>query len=310
MKRNLNRKVVWVPVVGVLILVVLLLIGWGVGNLIGGDDDDDTATPAEQTTQSAAPDDPDNENLPGAAVGNEQRTWPNSLASDDSAHKTPGEWSVDEFDRPVWTPNNHEGDLPDTVNTDGDKVCDTGNPVDKSKNLQIQYVNGRYLVSSDQAGPSTMTRGVPHGYSHDLPGAALAAVNQAVYGMYTTDEVGAEALDQLWSTSKEAKEDAKSHGIEGPEEAKNGIEPTRLPAPEAVKVETCSDNAVVIKVAMKTVAPNSTGDGPVDQYGVYGVPLTWQDGDWKADYSGDGDRHLSVDRVDTIDDFDKIEYTS
>lgn len=113
------------------------------------------------------------EPLPGAAVGNKQRTWPSfGDKYDDSSHATPGQTSAFWWkQRPVWTPNNHDGDFPKQADLkESMKQCDKPDSITLEGKPQQQYVNARYLVVNDEAGPTKSVRGVPRGYAHTPQG--------------------------------------------------------------------------------------------------------------------------------------------
>lgn len=149
------------------------------------------------------------ENLPGAAVGNKQRTWPSILGEyDDSAHATPGKTSASWMhQRPVWTPINHDGDFPKKSDLKNSMAqCDKPDSITLDGKTQQQYANARYLVVNDQAGPTKSVRGVPRGYAHTPQGAIVSAINTVTYGRPDVgDEVGYEAEKQLWATSKDVR---------------------------------------------------------------------------------------------------------
>lgn len=261
--------------------------------------------PSVTTTQQA----PSSEtNYPGAMVGNTQRTWPDSKF-DDSPHATPGTYSADWMkQRPVWTPRNHDGDLPKKESLkQGMDRCDKGE-VSLEGKTQQQYVNARYLVVNDQAGPSRMEKGVPRGYAHSPQGAAVAAMNLFGYGIYAQgDGVGEEVDKELWSTSKKAQEDRKFFRLDSyDQEARQESRALLQSGADSFKINTCSPNLVVVEVAFKTPKVSDSVRGPEDTVGR--VPLFWRDGDWKPDFSGSADKQMTVHGAD-LKTFTEVKYS-
>lgn len=253
-----------------------------------GRSDEDAASPATSDTVTEQPSEPING---GAMIGNKQRSWPDVTgAFDDSSHVTPGQYSVDRYwQRPVWTPVHHDGDLPDLEQlVDGMDTCADAGGVMLEGTTQQQYVNARFLVVNEKAGPTKMTDGVPGGYAHSPQGAIIAAINQAGYGLPAQgDEIG-EALDrELWSTSKEVAEDRKFFNLPRDREGMVYSRPQSVPAMHAYRVVTCSPDVMVVEVLMRELdglpAPDRQG------HAVGRIPLFWREGDWRPDFSGTAD---------------------
>lgn len=244
-------------------------------------------------------------NQPGAAIGNTQRSWPDSFGNViDAAHITPGEYSVDFFGRPVWTPVNHDGDLPkhsDLVEDPDAGVCVSDTPALDGK-TQIQYVNGRYLVVNDKYGPSELNRGVPEGYSRHQFGAVLAAMNQAVYGIYAQgDEIGYELDEKLWSTSQTvANERAFFKQDELPPSDDDRAK--MIPAAAGFRLVSCSDNVMTVEIVL--------GSKEFPETMVVGrFPMVWRGDNWKADFSGVADAQMRQPNARSLDGFSKVVYS-
>ena len=298
-----------VRVVGIAVAVVVVVAVIVALLIRGGGDDNSTQqedTPAASSSAPKAPEQDEQEestdtadNLPGAAVGNKQRTWPSFDGKyDDSAHATPGKTSASwSKQRPVWTPNNHDGDFPkrsDLKESMGQ--CDKPDSISLNGKTQQQYVNARYLVVNNEAGPTKSVRGIPRGYAHSPQGAVIAAINAVAYGAPDAgDEVGFEAEEQLWTTSKSAMElqEERSARFDNEQFRAELVEPA-----DGFKVRTCSDDLVVVEV----VSDFENGENIVAR-----VPMAWRDGDWVPDMSGTGDDQLTQDSR-PLSEFTKVEY--
>lgn len=218
-----------------------------------------------------------NYNFPGALIGNAQRTWPDKSGKiDDSGHKTPGQYSPDMFQqRPVWTPINHDGDLPKKSGLkDGFEGCKNPDKITLEGKTQQQYVNARYLVVNEQSGPTKMERGVPRGYAHSPQGAILATINMTYYGRPQEDEIGVELTKTLWNSSVKAQEDLFED-----EAFMANYRPEILPSPNGFKVTQCSENIIVVETICYAQ----------DMQLVTRIPMVWKGGDWQADLSGAAD---------------------
>ena len=260
-----------------------------------GENEASVSTSVENESQTP----PTDEERPyGAMVDDDRRTWPNPyLDIDDSQHATVGQYSQEMFGvRPVWTPNNPLGDLPkkdQLVNEMGDCSNEGFNLPGKT---QIQYVKARYLVVNDVAGPTSMKDAVPTGYAHSLAGAVIAAANQMGYGIPgERDEVGLNVMKQLWATSKEAQRDEPKNVSKEEQEISR---PNLVPAVSKFKVISCSENAVVVNVAIS----------PERDAMVFQVPLFWRDGDWKPDFSGTAEDRVFQPVPPTFDEYQDVNY--
>lgn len=246
------------------------------------------------------------DNLMGAAVGNKQRSWP-SLGDkyDDSAHATPGQTSASwARQRPVWTPKNHDGDFPKEADLkESMKQCDKPGSITLDGKTQQQYVNARYLVVNDEAGPTKSVRGVPRGYAHSPQGAVVSAINTMTYGAPSMgDEVGYEAEKQLWATSKDVQKDMRDRR----QPFDNKINRAELWEPaDGFKVRTCSDNLVVVEIVTEGIDDLPNGDSVENT--VLRVPMAWREGDWVPDFSGTGEDQLFQDAKPLME-FTKVDY--
>ena len=292
------------------IIAILLAVAVVVALVVRGGDEDTQDTAQEPpatgstTEQPPSPEDDEGENLPGAAVGNKQRTWPFFEDMDDSAHATPGKTSASWMhQRPVWTPINHDGDFPKKSDLKNSMAqCDKPDSITLDGKTQQQYVNARYLVVNDQAGPTKSVRGVPRGYAHTPQGAIVSAINTVTYGFPDAgDEVGYEAEKQLWATSKSAKEmqDERREPFNNERARAELTEPA-----DGFKVRTCSDDLVVVEVVMAGI-DNQAGEAP--ETVVARVPMAWSDGDWIPDFSGTGDDQL-LQPPRPLSEFTKVDY--
>lgn len=294
------------------IIAILLVVAVVVALVVrGGDEGTQDAAQEPPATGSTTEQDPSQEddegkNLPGAAVGNKQRTWPSFGGEyDDSAHATPGQTSASWWkQRPVWTPNNHDGDFPKKADLkESMKQCDKPDSITLDGKTQQQYVNARYLVVNDQAGPTKSVRGVPRGYAHTPQGAVISAINAMTYGFPDAgDEVGYEAEKQLWSTSKGTKEiqDKRREPFNNERARAELNEPA-----DGFNVRTCSDDLVVVEVVIDGSELPQEGDSPENL--VARFPMAWIDGDWVPDFSGTGeDQFLQESRP--LSEFTKVDY--
>lgn len=302
---KVNRNLI----IAIAALVVAVLVVAGVIFFRGqGKGDDPVAQqPAESST--TAPTTPE-KNFPGAMVGNKQRTWPDpEQRFDDSPHAKPGTYSADWMkQQPVWTPRNHDGDLPkkDSLK-EGMNKCSKGE-VNLEGKTQQQYVNARYLVVNDQAGPSRLDKGVPRGYAHSPQGAGVAAMNLFSYGIYAQgDGIGEQIDKELWSTSKKAQEDRKFFRLDSfDEEARQESRAQLQAGADSFNIKTCSPDLVVVEVAFKT--PEISGSVQKPEDNVFRVPMFWRDGDWKPDFSGSADKQMTVHGAD-LNTFTEVKYS-
>ena len=302
---KVNRNLV----ITVVVLAVVALVAAGVIIFRGQNKGDDPV--AQQPTESSTAPTPEKEkNLPGAMVGNKQRTWPDPRHRfDDSAHAQPGTYSADWMkQQPVWTPRNHDGDLPkkDSLK-EGMEKCSKGE-VNLAGKTQQQYVNARYLVVNDQAGPSRLEKGVPRGYARSPQGAVVAAMNLFGYGQFAQgDEVGQEVDRALWKSSASAQQERQFQKLDS--QSQWGLENSRAllyPGADRYTVKTCSSDLVVVEVGF--TEPEQTKANP-DSEGdlAYRVPMFWRNGDWQPDFSGSADKLMNVDKPD-LSSFKKVVY--
>jgi len=264
-----------------------------------GNDPEVAETPGQDTTVSSpAPATPgaETDNVPGAMVGNDQRTWPDPDGMfDDSAHAEPGTWSVDfAHQRPVWTPKNHDGDLPskgDLVDG-GFEKCSSGD-VTLEGTTQQQYVNARYLAVNDEAGPSRMEDGVPAGFAHSPQGAIMVAINSMGYGVGGQgDGIGEEIDAAWWSTYDTLQEDREFRGLNKEDYDHTKHRAQTLPAVGYYNVQQCSENVVVVEIGH-----DFTQSG--DEAMKVTIPIYWRNGDWVPDLSGQAG--VTFDKTDTFD---------
>lgn len=255
-------------------------------------DNSTDSVPADQTvpavTTAAAASGASGENLPGAMVGNTQRSWPDDVHFfDDSVHATPGTWSVDYlYQRPVWTPVNHDGDYPkyEDLTQGGFENCSGSTAVLTGKTTQ-QYINARYLAVNDQAGPTRLDNGVPAGFAHSPQGAIMLAINALSYGGPAQgDGVGEEIDKAWWSTYRTAQEERESKGLNKPTYDHTQDRAQAVPPPGFYHVTQCSENVVVVELG------DDFSSGNIDSK-VTTIPVYWRNGDWVPDLSGAaGDR--------------------
>lgn len=297
-----NRTAMGIALIAVVaVIAVLLVIGFVART--GDKQTGENAHAPQQGETAMTPGDAADETLDaGALIGNTQRTWPDDSGRyDDRAHAKPGEYSPDMFfNRPVWTPINHDGDFPDRATLREGK-CQGWNPLEGK--TQQQYVNARYMVVNEQAGPTKAINGIPNGYSHSPQGAVVAALNVSTFGPDGGDEIGKEAYEQLWSTSDGAKKLRDTWGF-GDEAMFATHRYTTIGAPSGYKIVNCTDSLVVVDVATSIKA--NTDDG--EAYLVMRVPMKWVDGDWRPDFSGASDEQKSQGQIDSLDGFIEVEY--
>ncbi|WP_431638885.1 hypothetical protein ACP8NE_03345 [Corynebacterium ulcerans] len=261
----------------------------------------DSQGPSEADSQKTQ--ETSNVGIPAATIGNEQRSWPDPIGRfDDRVHSTPGSYSVDMLGRQVWTPVAHDGDLPhrDSFGK-GMTGCDAAQNIELAGKTQIQYVNARYLVTNDEAGPTVSTRGIPAVYAKTPQGAVLAAMNLFGYGLYgSEDEIGHEAYAALWQSSETMKSDWQKQGLENREPSKNARAIPVL-APGGYRVVSCGSDTAVVEVL--SAAEGSAG---LSQY-VSRAPMVWNGHDWEADFRGSADA-LMVRNFDGKEPFHKVAY--
>ena len=270
-------------------VAVLVVVGVVIALVVGGRQDasEESAPVENETSQSDPTFSEAQDTNPGALVGNTQRTWPDPWGGlDDRAHEQPGQYSADMFfNRPVWTPVEHDGDFPDREQL---KDGECSGWTELRGTTQQQYVNARYMVVNSEAGPSKAVRGVPRGYANSPQGAAVAAMNTVMFSADGGDEIAAESFEQLWSSSGSAAELRSTMGYDKFRYMAQERFST-VPAPSAFEVVTCTPGFVVVDVA---VAADVDSAGEVREFAVFRVPVRWTEGDWVADFSGDGDEKL------------------
>ncbi|MGV0870342.1 hypothetical protein [Corynebacterium kalidii] len=210
MAQNTKKPLIWIISA---VVVIAILAGIAVA-VFGGNDEDTEQQNTAPTHSGSSPSTPaPGQDTPGAQLDSQQRSWPDPAGLfDDSQWATPGQYSVEPFhSRPVFTPNNHDGDLPGKGDLVASMDSCTQEPVMLTGKTQMQYVNARFLTVNDKAGPTTMDNDVPGGYAHSPQGAITAALNQLSYGMFGQgDEVGEEIDKKLWSSSKTVQEELSS----------------------------------------------------------------------------------------------------
>lgn len=279
----------------VVALVVLALLVAGVIKITSNKDtnlsegDLAPATTPMTSTPSANTSEPDCSAFdgglcPGAWPGNTQRSWPPGITSqwvDDSAHKTPGRYSIEMYplQRPVWTPVNHDGDFPKKEDlAEGMGACEKPEAIKLEGKSQIQYVNGRYLPVNEKAGATRLDNGVPRGYAHSPQGAVMAALVLLSYGTPgDMDQVGYEVLKELWSSVPEYQEDLEKMDKNVSMEERSALRAVPSPAPIGYNVVNCSNDVVVVEVVSQR---------DVDSFTASKLPMFWRDGDWQLDLTG------------------------
>lgn len=288
-------------ILGVLVVAALIMV---IVNVLTGADDSEQSAPATSTSAPVPADPADGDNSPGAAIDNTQRSWPDPMElNDDSAHQTPGQYSTEMFQsRPVWTPDNHDGDLPEN----SDLAQGSGKCSDVESSLpgqsQIQYVNARYLVVNDSAGPSRMDRGVPAGYSRSPQGAVVAAMNQVGYGIPgQRDEIGNEIDRTLWDTASEVEAP-----VDPDPDTMRDARALMVPAASAYRIVNCSESVVVVDV----VQPEADGvpEGLSEGATVSRLPMYWRDGDWRVDLTGRAEEQMNQPSARNLDTFTEVTY--
>lgn len=233
------------------------------------------------TTASSPPE--TTENSPGAMIGDTARSWPDENGEfDDSAHAEPGTWSVDWMhQRPVWTPDDPEGDLPNEsdLRHGGFDQCQGGD-VQLTGTTQQQWVYARYLAVNDQAGPTRLDDGVPAGFAHSPQGAVMLALNAVGYGIGGQGDGVGETIDAAWwSTYETLQEDREFRGLNKPDYDHTRNRPQSMPAPGFYNVVSCSENVVVVEVGLDFTAAGQPAMKTT-------IPVYWRDGDWVPDLSG------------------------
>lgn len=289
---------------GVVVLIVIIALV-AVFVTRGGESNDqaEDTTQTPHTSESAEAEADSGENLPGAAVGNTQRTWPGfSEMDDDSAHAKPGTHSVSSvLQRPVWTPKNHDGDFPSRDSlVESMDACKDPEAIELTGKTQQQYVNARYLAVNSEAGPTKSVRGVPRGYAHSPQGAVMSAMNAFTYGQPGAgDEIGFEAENQLWSSSKDAMEvqDRRAKDFDNETARAELWEP-----PSGFRIKSCGDDVVVVEV----VVGDRGLEDQVDSV-VMRLPMVWKDGDWVPDMSGSAEKQM-IQPSETVENFTKVRY--
>ena len=249
------------------------------------------------------------ENYPGAMLGNTQRTWPDPLMEifDDTPHMAPGTYSVDwVWQRPVWTPVNHDGDFPSSTSDGGWDQCKDPGAISLTGKTQQQYVNARYLIVNDESGPSRLERGVPRGYAHSPQGAIVAAMNLMGYADFNQgDEVGEEADKALWSTSAQYKKREERRKIEITDDIMRYERADMVPGQGFIKVLRCTEDIVVVETAYEYPEHASTSEPP---FVVDRVAMAWRDGDWQPEVGGNAEDFFEMERTE-LDGFTEVTYS-
>lgn len=294
--------------IGIIVVVVVVIVAIITATLsLNGKGNDETTSPSGETASSPSQEQsvPSNgENTPGARIGNTQRSWPETSGKvNDSAHEEVGKYSVDPLGRPVWTPIEHDGDLPTSDQLEkstAPAACETKTPALEGK-TQIQYANARYLVVNEKYGPSKVDRGVPQGYSRNQMGAVIAAMNQMVYGIYAQgDEIGYELDKELWSTSETAQDEREFLNLD--EHApRSTARAQMIPAVSGFRIVRCSDSVVTVEIAIE-----SAESEPIV---VTRMPMVWKDGDWEADFRGAADKQMVQPDASSLQDFSEVKYS-
>lgn len=264
------------------VLAISVVVLTACGNDAGEPEAPPPPASSDPTAQESVPKEAQDDQ-PGAMVGNTQRSWPDPDGMiDDTAHATPGSWSVDwAHQRPVWTPVNHDGDLPEdsSLVAGGFEHCQD-QEVTLLGETQQQYVNGRYLVVNDQAGPSRLNDGVPAGFAHSPQGAITLALNMLGYGIAAQgDGVGEEIDAQWWSTFDTVQNDREFQGLDNPDFDHTSRRADLIPAAGYYKVVHCSPNVVVIEIGHDFTLAGGEAVKTT-------VSLFWEDNDWKPDFTG------------------------
>lgn len=236
----------------------------------------------------------------GALVGNKQRTWPGGV--DDSMHAEPGAQAPDAFlGRPAHTPLRHDGDFPAAASL-RDGSCAQFDGLEGT--TQQQYVNARYMVVNEQAGPSKAVRAVPRGYAHSPAGALVAAMNTGTFHPNSGDEVAAESYELLSKSSELAAQLREEGGHNNPGQYAEKRFLT-VPAPTAYKMLECADDYVQVELAYM-LEPDALerDEGLV----VSRMGMRWVDGDWVADFSGAAGDEIFQDGRRDLNGFTQIDY--
>ncbi|MFZ2272662.1 hypothetical protein [Corynebacterium variabile] len=281
----------WWLVVPVVLAVIVALVAW---NSTRGSDNTTNSAPSDAPTQGPVSPSPEQEGTPGASIDSTQRNWPDPTGLfDDTQYEQPGQYSVDlSYNRPVLTPVNHDGDLPDAADLDeGMSQCSAEEIKLPGKTTQ-QYVNARFLVVDEKSGPTTMKNDVPGGYAHTPAGGITAALNQMGYGMYGVgDEVGNAIDEKLWSTSDWVQTVKSDYGdTTGKPSAQAMSRSQQIAAPWGYKVVTCAADIMVVDVLTK--APDGISEDRTEGNYAVKVTLRWSNGDWVPDFTGTGDADI------------------
>ena len=263
-------------------------------SIAGPEPDSDALEPRQEPGPVSPPVDA------GALVGNQQRSWPGGV--DDSVHAEPGTVNPDVFlGRPAHTPIGHDGDFPGDAGLK-DGSCDAFKGLEGQ--TQQQYVNARYMVVNDQAGPTKAVRAVPRGYAHSPAGALVAAMNTATFHPNSGDEVAAESYEQLAKSSALAKQLREEGGHENPEQYATSRFLT-MPAPVAYNILQCEKDFVQVELAIFFEPDQLERE---EELLVGRIGMRWVDGDWVGDFSGKADEEVFQHGRHDLDGFTYIDY--
>lgn len=297
--RTIKKR--WIFAGGFAVVIIVALI---TAFLVGEDpkDTDDTAqTPAETTEAAPEESTTDNEGpteeWPGAAFDNTQRHWPrNTLDFDDSSWGNPGSYATDRVGRPLWVPEEHDGDLPDASNRKDDPGKCTD--VELEGKTQQQYVNGRFMAVNESAGPFKTDGGVPWTYAHSPQGAVMAAMNAYSWiNLSNRDQMGMWGAEMKWESPMRDEVIRKS--------ADNTADIATAESPASFRIKSCSDDVVVVQVAQ--AMQDDTMPATVME-----IPMIWKDvhrregegKDWQAVMSAEAEDNA------VLPDTDTSEYTA
>jgi hypothetical protein len=129
-------------------------------------------------------------------------------------------------------------------------------------------------------GPSTVTQGVPSGYTHDQAGAATAAVNAVqLVGNLAHGQADPATAGKTWpaSSAEAAARTALSSGPDG----NTGDQTTKVPV--STRVTAYSDGSATVEVWVVAVGSTSgVGANTSAGWSTHTVGLVWQSGDWKV----------------------------
>ncbi|WP_312980511.1 hypothetical protein [Corynebacterium sp.] len=272
--RTIKKR--WIFAGGFAVVIIVALIA---AFLIGDDPEENAQPPAETTDNTPAPppesDDSDGvaEDIPGAFPDNTQRHWPRRIMDfDDTTWQNPGSYATDRVGRPLWTPEEHDGDLPAMSDRrDSPGAC---TDVELEGATQQQYVNGRFLAVNEFAGPFKTDYGVPWTYAHSPQGAVMAAMNAYSYlNLSNRDEIGLWGAEMKWESPM--RDDAVAHEVD------NFRDINTAESPASFRIKSCSDDVVVVQVAQ--AMQDSTMPATVME-----IPMIWKDvprrdgKDWQA----------------------------